>query len=334
VNRDAIAQEVIRVLRRTLSGSSREININDPLGELGLGLDSLALVEFVTVLENRFQVVIPESIWTEKGLLAVQHFVDIIAERMPPDTARWLPGDSQPALAPNTGSSTPPAAPLPTARESSHRLNFFLEKIRQRWQAIYTTEKFFVLEFNLLQQSLPTYSSPLPLILRRATSTDDAALEKFWNAFPYLTIDKQEMNMELFRRRLQTGYICLTAWLGDQIVGMDWLVQNSYDCPYTGLRFDWPPSSCYAGELYEHPSFKGKGVGLAVLAYSLAESRNAGFQRQVAWVTEKNVKMLSASIQLFGFRNIGEIYITNIFRKPMSKWKIRDRRGWGGTVVI
>lgn len=333
MNHDAIVQEVIQLLRRTLSGSSREINVDDPLGELGLGLDSLTLIEFVTVLENRFQVVIPESIWTEKGQLSLRTFVDVIAAGRPsaaeaPEVLLQKPPVVQAGERPSSEISAPvPAASKPLLRS---RLDF----MRQKWHSIYNTDKFFILEFDLGRPVLPKYSSSLPLDLRRASITDAPALETFWNSFNYLTIDRQKMDMELFQQRLASGFICLTAYLGAQIVGMDWLVQNSYDCPYTGLRFDWPAGSCYAGELYEHPAFRGKGIGLAVLAFSLEESKRAGFHRQVAWVAEKNVKMLSASIQLFGFRIIGEIHIKKILRKPISRWKIGDRQGWGGTVMI
>lgn len=331
MNREAIADEVIRLLRRTLSGSSRDIGLNEPLGELGLGLDSLTLIEFVTVLENRFQVVIPESIWTEKGQLVLNHFVDVIAESRSATAA-------DPAAAPVMttkdetvlSEATAPVLPVTPAPVQPS----WLDGIRRHWHSLYQRETFFILEFDLRKPTLPSYVSPLPLLLRRATEKDGAALETFWNSSPYFTIDKQEMTMALFQQRLRSGYTCLLAWHGDVIVGMDWLLEKGYDCPYTGLRFEWPAGSCYAGELSEHASFKGKGVGLSLLAYSLAECKQAGFQRQVAWVTEKNVKMLSASIQLFGFIKIGEIHIRRIHYRPFSTWRIGDRHGRGGTIII
>ena len=47
MNRNQVERDIVQLLRQTaLSGSDREIRTLDPLGELGLGLDSLALVQF------------------------------------------------------------------------------------------------------------------------------------------------------------------------------------------------------------------------------------------------------------------------------------------------
>ena len=84
MTRQALEGEVVQILRRCeLSGSPREVSIEDPLGELGLGLDSLALAEFIVALEKAYDVEIPETIWTEKRLRLLD-FVDIIEQEGTP----------------------------------------------------------------------------------------------------------------------------------------------------------------------------------------------------------------------------------------------------------
>ncbi len=63
---------VLETLRRpALSGSCRTVGSDGPLGELGLGLDSLALSEFATAIEKRFQVQQPDEMWVDRGQLSL-----------------------------------------------------------------------------------------------------------------------------------------------------------------------------------------------------------------------------------------------------------------------
>ena len=337
MKRNDVEREVVQILRQaSLSGSDREIDIHNPLGELGLGLDSLALAEFVTAVEKRFQIELADNIWTERGQLTLQYFVDLIlqsvsavpsvAQEKYPDIQRVPAGDHAGAQ-----KTVQIARQLDQGNEKNGTAVRLLRKILK---FLYHRETFIILEFKLSEQQLPSFPSPLNLILREASVEDAIALSAFWESFDYRTFDKKEMNMELFRERLGSGYTCLTAWLDDKIVGMDWLLDKGYDCPFTGLKFSWPQDTCYGGELYEHKMYQGRGVGLTLLAFSLTETKKKGYQRQVTWVTAKNVKMLIAAIQMFGFKKIGDIDITRILHRPFSTWKISGRSGRGGKVIL
>jgi acyl carrier protein len=61
-----------------MGNSDKEIQVSDQIGYLGLGLDSLALVTFVTELENQYGIQFPEDFWVEQDQLTLQHFVDEI----------------------------------------------------------------------------------------------------------------------------------------------------------------------------------------------------------------------------------------------------------------
>src|SRR5262245_59138616 len=77
-------REVVEVLRSCiLNGSDRDLPVDQPLGHLGLGLDSLAVVEFVTALEKRYRVVFPDSLWTDRGQFTIRGLADVIEARVP-----------------------------------------------------------------------------------------------------------------------------------------------------------------------------------------------------------------------------------------------------------
>jgi acyl carrier protein/GNAT superfamily N-acetyltransferase len=333
MNRDLVEKEVVGTLRETsLGGSDRDINLADPLGELGLGLDSLALVQFVTALEKKFQTPIPDDIWTARGQLTLNHFVEILAQ--------------SPGVAPPPESS-PPVAPAGKSKTPSP------SRKKRRWEgwqllkSLYTirTRRYHILQFRLTEQPLPDYSPPLPLVMREATLDDAAALTAFWESSPGVTLNKEKMTLELFGSLLASGHTCYAAWLDDAIVGWDWIWEHGFRCRITGLRLDWPKDTCYAGELYEHKRHGGKGIGLALLAFSLRESKRKGYARQVFWVDARNRRMLSASMQLFKFEITGEIRRKGLFpmewtplekfftRLSFSSWKNNGREG-RGTLVL
>lgn len=337
MNKSQIEKEIIEILRRrALHGSSREISLTTPLGEQGLGLDSLALIEFVTSLENHFQTVIPEEIWTAGSKLTLQHFADLISMAVPapPTAAEELPPTSRPPVTTPRDEARPAEEPGRPRSRSDWRRKAPFSYLYKLSKFLYERESYMILERDLRGYQVPAPNSPLHLLLRQATREDEDALERFWLSFRYYTLAREEMNRTLFRKRLDSGYTCLTAWLGDEVIGIDWLLTRSYRCPHTGLELAWPPEAIYAGELYEHKQQQGKGVGLALLAFSLAESQKNGYLRQVTLVTAKNIKMLGAAMQLFGFVKTGEIHTTRLFRQPISSWRVRTEAGRGGKLVL
>ena len=70
-------------------GSDRAIPFDEPLGELGVGLDSLALVNLLTGVEAAFGVELADDIWTEREPLSINDLAEIL--RMAPRTAAPTP---------------------------------------------------------------------------------------------------------------------------------------------------------------------------------------------------------------------------------------------------
>src|SRR5262245_63199346 len=80
----AAQREISRIVRdELLLGSEREIPVDQPLGELGVGLDSLALVNLLTAVEAAFGVELSDDIWTERGPLSVNDLAEIVRGTKP-----------------------------------------------------------------------------------------------------------------------------------------------------------------------------------------------------------------------------------------------------------
>jgi len=339
MNRDEVDRELVAVLRRTsLSGSEREIGLEEPLGEQGLGLDSLALVEFVSALENRFQIELPDDVWTERDKLSIRYCSDLILK-------------SGSHVVPNADDAYEPRLSrrntigLSWSEKASSAIDELGLVRGMAWIAghivlhitdcFYLHQKYYILTAELVQRAVPVHASSVDLVLRELSVDDAPTFREFCSSVVYRThTANRRMSTALFHERLNSGYLCLGAWHDNRIVGVDWLSVEGYKCPFTGLRLHWPEESCYAMELFEHPEYVGKGVGLALLGYSLAVAKERGYREQITMVIGRNVKMLSAAVQLFGFSRIGEIDTKRILFRPFSRWNVGGRTGRGGRALL
>jgi acyl carrier protein/GNAT superfamily N-acetyltransferase len=337
MNRTDVEKQLVDVLRRSsLSGSDREIDLGDPLGEQGLGLDSLALVEFVTAVENRFQVELPDEIWTERDKLSIRHCADLIL-----DSGHEV---IQPVADHESRHGWQNAIGLSWSKKASSAFRELGTTRALAWMVgrvavhiadwVYLRQKNYILKATVAKRHIPRKASSLDLDLRQLSADDAVAFDEFCSSVIYVTATSERMNLKTFHKRMEAGHVCLGAWYEDRIVGVDWLTDEGYRCRSTGLYLHWASESCFAMELYEHPAFLEKGIGLALIGYSLALAKERGYREQVTMVLARNVRMLSAAVQLFGYQKVGEIETRRILFKPFSKWSIGGRSGWGGEVLL
>jgi acyl carrier protein len=85
IQREAVEQRVVELVREcAMNQSTREVDLDDPLGDAGLGLDSLALVQFLTALEGAYKVQIPLEFWSRADEASLRQCADeIMATRRP-----------------------------------------------------------------------------------------------------------------------------------------------------------------------------------------------------------------------------------------------------------
>ncbi|MCG3121023.1 MAG: hypothetical protein ALAOOOJD_03957 [bacterium] len=329
MDRIEVEREVIRTLRQcALNGSDREISLNESIGQLGIGLDSLSLLEFILGLEKTFDIKFSDGFWTERGQLVLQDVVDAIMVSATPTLIKRqdlkpLPAKKAQGYAAKMAATIREKGLLKGLAALTYRL------LARLVRYIYEREKFVILSRGLSESPCPEYSSLLDLTFRVIKRVDDfATLNGFWET------SQGREKIKIFNYRFQKGYICLTASHHDKIIGVDWLSASGDHEPLTDLTIKMQPGTCYGLDLDEHCLYQGKGVGLALLAYSLAETQKRGFHTQVTIVSTRNVKMLSAATALFGYKKNGHIVTTRIFRKPRSRWQVGEQSGYGPVLLL
>ena len=319
MTRSALEREVVQILRTCVfSGSDRDVPTDCPVGKLGLGLDSLALVEFVTALERRYHVVLPESLWSE-GQFTIRQLVDLLEATLPPATHR-----SRRRPLPSRWRHRADNAPYWLLFRERFQKQGFIRTLWWAYSSIlsrllrrcYSRSTFVVLARELDAFCAPTQLGAPNLELREIAHADFPSLRSLWPSH------SNSWMLDLFHKRRDAGFICLVAVRDAEIVGIDWLSTTGDHSHETGVTILTRNRSCYGLDLYE--KYSGEGIGLALLTYSLTEAKRRGFDTQVMYVDSRNIQMLSAAVQLLGFRMIGSIRTTRVFAMRSSRWQLEE----------
>jgi GNAT superfamily N-acetyltransferase/acyl carrier protein len=330
VNRTEIQAGVLSALRESaIVGDDRTIGLGEPLAKLGAA-DSLSLVQLVTAIEVKFQAELPESIWMDREGLTLASLIDAV-EKSGSNAAK----PARPAPAPESGLPTQSEAAQSKLLKVAYALRergvlggtkWVLKRFRHYVEPLVCERiERVILECDLYPQFQP-HVAAVPVEIRQAAAADVPALATFFALFG------RRMAESFLHWRLLNGYTCFIAYHDRRIVGMTWDSVTGDHCFYTGLQFKMLPTTNYAFELYEHPGYGGKGVGLALLSHGLLAAKHRGFTKQVSWVDVSNTKMLSAAIHMFGFVKVGSVRTTRLLQRPSSTWEIGGRAGRGGVV--
>jgi acyl carrier protein/GNAT superfamily N-acetyltransferase len=315
VSREAAQQEIVRLVREELLfGSDRPIPLDAPLGELGVGLDSLALVRLLTAVENTFGVEVEDDVWVARGPLTVEDLAEIVTEAPGRNGAR----SEEPALVRGRMERAEQALAhgggLQRAAWSVIRL------LGPAKQFLFGRTRTFVLEREL-DDAEPRLEVPPGIVLRPHAPADD--LTGLWPAFA------EQHGRRFLRRQLDEGAGALVAADGDRVLALDLLSATGED----EVRLV-QPETCFGYWLTEAPAARGRGIGLALVAYSLGVARELGFRTQVTWVAEDNAAMLAAATQLLGFRAIGTATRLRLLGVTRWSWDIQGRRGSGRQLLL
>jgi acyl carrier protein/GNAT superfamily N-acetyltransferase len=317
----AAQREIARIVRdELLLGSEREIPFDQPLGELGLGLDSLALVNLLTAVEAAFGVELSDDIWTQRGPLSVDDLAEIVR------------------------GTTPAAAPIPSAQADSAVPHGRMERLEQRlqgrgsagraaWAAIriaapirrflFVRTQHVLLERRLDDETLTDLAPPPGIEFRLLPPGVRPDLADLW-----APVHARHMT-NVFRREVGRGAIALVACSGDRVVAVDLLSGSG------GLDVDVAsPEACFGFFLEEAPVARGRGIGLALAAHSFRVARERGFRTQFIHVWKRNTAMLAAATQLLGFGIVGSARRTQVLGVSRWSWEIGGKRGRGPRLVL
>jgi acyl carrier protein/GNAT superfamily N-acetyltransferase len=321
VRREAAQEEILRILREeVLLGSERPIPLDAPLGELGLGLDSLGLVQLLTAVEAAFAIDFPDDIWIARGPLSLADLTDLVAaaparkapapvEVRAPSVVRGRMERAEHALA---GGGVAQRAAWVVLRMLAPVKQFAVGYSRN-----------FVLERRLDDITTAPIEPPPGIDLRAYMPGDEGRLAGLWPAFA------ERHGRRFLDESLRTGAIALVAVDGSRIVALDLLSATGEE----EVEVE-QPDTCFGFWLTEAPAARGRGIGLALVGYSLPVARERGFRTQVTWVAEDNTAMLAAATQLLGFRSIGTASRLRLLGLTRWSWDVRGRRGRGGKLVL
>lgn len=129
-------------------------------------------------------------------------------------------------------------------------------------------------------------------------------------------------------RRMDAGILCLAAWEGGRIVAYDLLGPHGAEDVTTS------PGTCLGINLYERRESRGHGIGLGLLAASLAYTRDLGFSRQATIVLERNRSMIAAATQLLGFAVAGRADRSEVLGRVRWSWQRHGSTCSGPRLVI
>ncbi len=293
---------------KVLGGSDREIDAAAPLGEQGLGIDSLGLVEFMVAVEKLYRIEIPETFWYTKDRVSLRDVAQVVTK-----------------LANGTRADATTAGEVASSVRNEDHIKLGV-RVRRRlariFRVIWRSEKFYILRYDLTRPISPL-SPPLPYTCRRGTIED---LKIRWKRGDSIA---EARRMRRYSLRLAEGQICLVAYDRDELVARDWLSATGDFEPTAPLRVRMLAGSCYGFDLNENPAYRGKSAGLALLRFSLEESRRLGFERQYTIVRDHNERMLLAARQLLGYELVGEARYRRFMRFAGVTWRVDGRASKG-----
>ena len=324
LQRDEVERELIRIVRDDLfGGSDRPIPLDEPLGPSGVGLDSLGVLQFVTAVEARFGIDLPDDFLAARAALSFGELVDFVAASSPTREPQEAP------LAPDL------TVPPPHHRMESlhHRLEAHGLPGRLLWKAaqlawpatrfLFARSQHFIVERSL-QGAERVLVEPPPSVTVHEGVPDDADLSGLW---PVYVHERHRRHVEQW---LREGAWALAAVEGGRVVALDLLTAEGSD--EVELRPD--RLACWGHSLYEAPDVRGRGIGLALIAHSLRSGYEHGFAVQLALVRDDNTPMLAACTQLLGFRTVGTASRTRLLGATRWSWEFEGSTGRGRRLTL
>jgi GNAT superfamily N-acetyltransferase len=114
--------------------------------------------------------------------------------------------------------------------------------------------------------------------------TMEAFLALHWPGDPYIT--RQAASWKGPGTRT-----AIAATRGSTLEGFCWMETGVADIPFFNLQCSLPAYTCYLSRLWIYPSFRGQGLGRAILQFGLAYARELGGERLICACVPHNDRM-------------------------------------------
>ena len=313
MNRAEVERAVIDLLCSFhVAGAEAKTRTDYPLGRSGFGFDSLTLVQFVTAVENCFELELPDLIWRESGQISVLKLVDIILETQ-----------QAPTLPPASSRRADEMLQNGTHTHVAHS-SLWSKVLRRLARTIRDRKTLIIMSRDLSDLDFADIRGSNPFALRELRDSDLPLLNDLWDAR-----EKRE-KLRLLHKRTVLGSTALIAARGSEIVGIDWISPFGEDIPELGLSIRTHEGTCYGYDLHE--KYPGQGIGMALLQYSLAESKLRGFRKQVTYTTADNLPMLGTAIRILGFKRIGMMERSRFLLS--ARWHVHEQVYQDASVLL
>jgi GNAT superfamily N-acetyltransferase len=161
-----------------------------------------------------------------------------------------------------------------------------------------------------LTGELPRAPLPSGVTIAPFDGVSDEPLAGLWTA-----TESAHMRAHL-RQRMQAGMLCLAAWEDGRIVAYDLLGPSGAEDVRT------LPGTCFALDLHERRSSRGRGVCLALLAAALPYTLDLGCTRLATTVPARNRAMIAAATELLGFTVTGDAERTELLGRVRWTWPL------------
>ena len=316
-----VEQAIARIIRdELLLGSEREIPLDQPLGELGVGLDSLALVNLLTAVEAAFQVELSDDIWTERGPLSVNDLAEIVR------------------------STRPAAAPAPSAQERSALLHGRMEQVEERlrqrgsvgraaWAVIrmaapvrrflFARTQHVLLERRLDEEISTEIAPPPGIEFRLLLPGERPDLSDLW-----APVHARRMT-NVFQREVDRGAIALVACSEGRVVAVDLF---SGAAAWTSKWTARAPASVSCWRRRRMPAVGASGWPSPLTRSAWRGSEAFGLSARMSGRATRRCS--PRATQLLGFRIIGSARRMRVLGLTRWSWQIRGQRGRGARLVL
>jgi acyl carrier protein/GNAT superfamily N-acetyltransferase len=324
LQRADVERQVVHLVRDgLLGGTDRPIRLDVPLGQTGVGLDSLGILQFIIAVETEFGIAVPDDFLTSHGSVTVAEIVDLVI-----------------ASAPAPEPAKPPASPDLKTPPRHHRMERLHQRLevygpagRLLWRAArlarpavkwtFASSRHVILERALQTSELVSGEPPAGVTLREGIPTG-ADVSGLWP--DYLEAESRSS----VEQWLQDGAWALAAVEGERVVALDIIsITGSEEVALSAGR-----RACWGHSLFEAPAVRGRGIGLALLAYSLRSASERGFRSQLAMVRDDNRPMLAACTQLLGFQTVGTARRRRVLGVTRWNWEVGGRPGRGPRLTL
>jgi acyl carrier protein/GNAT superfamily N-acetyltransferase len=331
---DEVEREILRIVREDLLlGTDRPIRPDDTLGDIGL--DSLGVVQLVTAVDARFGVDLTECVLLAEGPVTLGEIARLVGAAPLVGAAGEAPQAPAPlpSSAPDPLASPPFVHRIEVLEQRWARRNLLMRgawsMLRRSWplarKVFVPPARYVFLSRCLASASLPEVQAPSGVELRAYRPSDRPALDGLWPAFLVRPAGRA------FDCWLKEGAWADVAVDGSRVVGL--VVQSA--AGERGRILLRPKRQATWGlYLREAPDARGRGIGLALLRFSLAEAATRGFRENLTLVWRENAPMLAATTQLLGYRPIGQTTRTHVLGRTLFSWQIEGRSGRGSRIHL